>query len=64
LGKFELEGVYTVQFSEIIVVLHAFQKKSTKGIATPKQEIELIKNRLKRAKEIYQERKSKENQNL
>lgn len=56
-------AVYTVQFSEIIVVLHAFHKKSTKGIATPKQEIELIKNRLKRAKKIYQEWK-KENQNL
>ena len=48
-------AVYTVQFSEIIIVLHAFQKKSKKGIATPNQEIELIKNRLKRAKEIYQE---------
>jgi len=48
-------AVYTVQFSDTLIVLHAFQKKSTKGIATPKQEIELIKSRLKRAKEIYQE---------
>jgi len=36
-------------------VLHAFQKKSKKGIATPKQEIELIKSRLKRAQEHYAE---------
>ncbi len=34
--------VYTVQFSDTIYVLHAFQKKSKKGIATPKQELDLI----------------------
>jgi phage-related protein len=34
-------------------VLHAFQKKSKHGIATPKQDIELIEARLKRAKEHY-----------
>lgn len=48
-------GVYTVRFSEAIIVLHVFQKKSKTGIATPKQEIELIKSRLKRAEEIYEE---------
>jgi phage-related protein len=34
-------------------VLHAFQKKSKTGIATPKPEIELVKRRLKRAIEIH-----------
>jgi len=33
-------------------VVHAFQKKSTKGIKTPKREIDLIKDRLKRLKEM------------
>jgi phage-related protein len=46
-------AVYTVKFEEIVYVLHAFQKKSKHGIATPKQDIELIETRLKRAKEHY-----------
>lgn len=46
-------AVYTVRFSEVIVVLHAFQKKSKKGIATPKQDMELIHSRLKLAEELY-----------
>jgi len=33
-------------------VLHAFQKKSTQGIKTPKREIDLIRDRIKRLKEI------------
>jgi len=33
-------------------VVHAFQKKSTKGIATPQKEVDLIKARLKRIKEM------------
>jgi len=37
-----------------VYVLHAFQKKSKHGIATPKQDIELIEARLKRAKEHYE----------
>ncbi len=44
--------VYAVQIGEDIWVVHAFQKKSTKGIKTPKHEIDLIKNRLKRLKEM------------
>jgi phage-related protein len=36
-------------------VLHAFQKKSKRGIATPKAEIELIRRRLKRAEEVHAE---------
>lgn len=42
-------AVYAVRFAERIYVLHAFQKKSKRGIATPKREIELIRARLKRA---------------
>lgn len=44
--------VYAVQLGEEIWVVHAFQKKSTKGIKTPRHEIDLIKNRLKRLKEM------------
>jgi phage-related protein len=48
--------VYTVKFAEEIYVLHAFQKKSKKGIATPKGEIDLVKRRLKEAEDDYHER--------
>jgi len=44
--------IYTVQLAEEIWVVHAFQKKSTQGIKTPKREIDLIKDRLKRLKEM------------
>jgi len=43
---------YAVQLGEAIWVVHAFQKKSTRGIKTPQREIELIKERLKRLKEM------------
>lgn len=46
-------AVYTVRFEKAIYVLHCFQKKSKKGIATPKQEIDLIWRRLKTAEEDY-----------
>jgi len=46
-------AVYTVRFAEVVYVLHAFQKKSKRGIATPKAELELIEQRLKRAREDY-----------
>ncbi len=46
-------AVYTVKFEGIVYVIHAFQKKSKQGIATPKQDIDLIESRLKRAKEHY-----------
>jgi phage-related protein len=46
--------VYAVQFGEEIWVVHAFQKKSKRGIKTPKREIDLIKNRLKRLREMLQ----------
>jgi phage-related protein len=46
-------AVYTVKFAEAVYVLHCFQKKSKQGIATPKQDIDLIGRRLKRAREHY-----------
>jgi phage-related protein len=48
-------AVYTVIFAEAVYVLHAFQKKSRKGVATPRSEIELIKQRLERARQDYQQ---------
>jgi phage-related protein len=47
-------AVYTVRFAGVVYVLHAFQKKSKSGIATPRHEIELIRQRLNRAKEDYE----------
>jgi len=44
--------VYAVQFADELWVVHAFQKKSTQGIKAPKREIDLIKDRLKRLKEM------------
>ena len=42
-------AVYTVKIAEKVYVLHCFQKKSTKGIETPKHEMDLIRERLKAA---------------
>jgi phage-related protein len=44
--------VYAVQLGDDLWVVHAFQKKSTQGIKTPKREIDLISDRIKRLKEI------------
>jgi phage-related protein len=44
--------VYAVQLGADVWVLHAFQKKSTQGIKTPKHDIDLVKDRLKRLKEM------------
>jgi len=46
--------VYTVRFANAVYVLHAFQKKSKKGISTPKHEIDLIRRRYEAAREHYQ----------
>jgi phage-related protein len=43
------QAVYTVRFADAVYALHAFQKKSTRGIATPKREIERIRQRLRQA---------------
>jgi phage-related protein len=44
--------VYAVQLGEDIWVVHVFQKKSMRGIKTPKAEIDLVKDRMKRLKEM------------
>ncbi len=44
-------AIYTVRFAEIVYVLHAFQKKSKSGITTPRQDMEKVRERLKRAEE-------------
>src|SRR5207249_2404723 len=44
--------VYAVQLAQEIWVVHSFQKKSTQGAKTPKREVDLIKDRLKRLKEM------------
>jgi phage-related protein len=46
-------AVYTVKFAKSVYVLHAFQKKSTKNIATRKSDLELIQQRLKAALNHY-----------
>ena len=51
-------AIYTIQFKDVIYVLHAFQKKSKKGIATLKTDIQLIGQRLKLAKEHYETNKT------
>ena len=44
--------VYAVKIGERIYVLHCFQKKSKRGIKTPKREVDLIKRRLRMAQEL------------
>jgi len=46
-------AVYTVRYITAIYVLHVFQKKSKRGRDTPRQEIDLIKQRLARAAELH-----------
>ena len=54
-------AVYTVKFKEAVFVLHCFQKKSKRGVATPKTDLDIIRARLKvaeaRAKELRNENK-------
>ena len=46
-------AVYTVRFEARVYVLHVFQKKSTRGIATPQRDIELIRQRLRTAEFLH-----------
>jgi phage-related protein len=41
-----IEPIYTAQFVRAVYVLHIFQKKAKRGIATPKREIDLVRQRL------------------
>jgi phage-related protein len=55
-------AVYTVKFTEAVFVLHCFQKKSKRGIETPKPDMDIIHARLKiaeqKAKELHNEKNS------
>lgn len=53
-------AVYAVKFEGVIYCLHAFQKKSRRGIETPQEEIETVRRRLKMAEEIHTEREKEE----
>jgi phage-related protein len=48
-------AVYTVRLSGAVFALHAFQKKSTTGIATRKQDVDLIWQRLKQAEALHRQ---------
>jgi phage-related protein len=51
-------AVYTVRFERAVYVLHVFQKKSKRGIATPKSDLDLIRQRLKVAEQAVKESES------
>lgn len=51
-------AVYTVRYAEAVYVLHAFQKKSKRGITTPKKEMGLIRQRLSEAERLHRERQN------
>jgi phage-related protein len=46
-------AMYTTRIGDEIYVLHAFQKKSKKGIATPQHELDMIESRLKAARQWH-----------
>lgn len=46
-------AVYTVRYAEAVYFLHAFQKKSKRGIATPKKDVDLIHRRLAEAGRLH-----------
>ena len=48
-------AVYTVKVGSSLYILHAFMKKSKRGIRTPKRELDLIRRRLRRAREMEAE---------
>jgi phage-related protein len=48
-------AVYTVRFPEAVFVLHCFQKKSKRGIETPREHIEIIRARLRIAEQVVEE---------
>jgi phage-related protein len=48
-------AVYSVKFSEAVFVLHVFQKKRKRGVATPKPDMNIIRERLKVAEQVAQE---------
>jgi phage-related protein len=53
-------AVYTVRFGDAVYVLHAFKKKSKRGVKTPQHDIDLVKRRLKDAEQDYAGHSKKE----
>jgi phage-related protein len=49
-------AVYTVKFQDAVYVLHAFQKKSRKGIETPKEDMDLVRRRLTELERLHKEK--------
>jgi phage-related protein len=47
-------AIYTVRFADAVYVLHAFQKKSPRGIKTPRRDVELVPQRLRLAQQDYE----------
>jgi len=45
--------MYTVRLGDRVYALHAFQKKSTRGIKTPQRELDMVRRRLREAEEIH-----------
>jgi phage-related protein len=56
-------AVYTVRFTEAVFVLHCFQKKSKRGIATPKEDMDIIRARLKVAEALAKELRNEKTAN-
>lgn len=52
-------AVYTVQFAEVVYVLHAFQKKSPSGIRTARRDVDLVTERLKAAQKDHEDQYGK-----
>ncbi|MDX2142817.1 MAG: type II toxin-antitoxin system RelE/ParE family toxin [Rhodospirillaceae bacterium] len=52
-------AVYTVRFADAVYVLHVFQKKAKKGIATPRHELDLIRRRLRIAEQMSKKKVAK-----
>lgn len=55
-------AVYTIRFEGVVYILHAFQKKSTSGIATPQRHIDLIRQRLRDADAMHKAMKETGNE--
>jgi phage-related protein len=51
--------MYTTKIGDLIFVLHYFKKKSKSGTSTPKADLDLIRQRLKKAREVYEEIRAK-----
>jgi phage-related protein len=60
-GNGTYRTMYTVQFEQVIYVLHAFQKKSKTGIKTSKQDMDLVEKRLAAAQHMHKEWLTRQN---